>query len=643
MNILTSDKEEFNPINGEHYSYYGHAYEIVETVADRFQLRSLERSGTITYQNYDRLKRAWKKGRFIRTQEAPLNGEPNKIMSGLTQVEREQLTRRLTYVQTVLLDLNGLRPIREVKEIIASTARAINDLCPPCYNTIHNWITAYHRSNQNPISLVTRSIRRKTPRLLRQPFAIQEIIQHHLNEFFLIKTPFCGTDIIDQIQAAVAATNDKRPVNDLLSMPSTSTLRRILNEHDDYERLHKQRGHKEAGKQHHWGKKNPRHAALLECAECDSHLLDIQAMDADGTPCGRPWLTCLMNVASRSVIGWKISLASPTLESTLSALKHSLSIGRARTGLCRTYVLDNGPEFTKDIFKVLLTTMGSTPVFCEPETPNQKAHIERFFKTLEVQLIHHMRGTTFSNPEQKGDYDSEEQACYTLDQIEDVFQDWLDNVYHQAYHRGIKTSPNSYWDSHINNLFPPRQFSDIALKQMFLCKQSAFAVNGRVGFNKLQWTSPSVPFLDKWRGKRKQLTIYYDVCDLGNVIVCHPDNPNDLHTLQAVDPEYQEGLSLSVHILVLEKIKQEKHEFNHTIALKHRLRINQEIARKNKRKLTCRKSSTKVPPRQRGGTNLGQDRLSDPTSWVAEECLPKLTATCPARFSLDPTENSDDR
>lgn len=639
MSTLIIASHAFSPIVGEHYNYYGHTYEIMEVVADRYQLRSLERCGTVTYHRFDRLQKAWKKGRFIRTQEAPLDGEPNKILAGLTQIERDAFTRRLSYVETVLAKLNGPHPIREVNAIIATTASTINDPTPPCYNTVHNWIKAYFRSNQNPISLVTRSIRRKTPRLLHQPFVIQEIVQHHINEYLLIKTPFSGTDIIEQIQAAIEITNTKRPVNDLLPTPSTSTLRRILNEHDDYERTQKQRGKKEAGKRHYWGIKNQRDTDMLDSAECDSHKFDIELVNADGVPCGRPWLTCLMNVASRRVLGWKISMNHPTLESTLSALKYSLGANHPRTGLCRTYVIDNGAEFIKDVFKILLASMGSTPIFCEPAQPNQKPHIERFFKTLEVQLIHHMRGTTFSNPKQKGDYDSKAEACYTLDQLENAFRDWLENVYHQRYHREIGTSPNFYWDSHKNDLFPPRQFSEIALKQMFLCKESAFAVNGRVGFKKLQWTCPSVPFLNMWRGQRKKLTIYYDVSDLGKAFVCHPDNPDELHTVHAVDQEYQEGLSLSAHLQILEVIKESKATFNHSIAMKHRIRINQSIAKKNKNKTQINNTSpSQSSPQKNHNKNSNKDSLFEPTNWVRAEDLPDITTACPASSKFKPEE-----
>lgn len=638
MNTSINDNSAFSPIVGEHYEYYGHAYEVMEIVADRYQLRSLERASTITYQSFSRLKNAWKKGRFTRIQEAPLHGEPNKILANLTQSERNILWRRQEYVLAIIVELNGPHPIRRAKEIIAITAVKINDLSPPCYNTAHNWIKAYFRSNGNPISLVTRSIRRKTPRLLRQPFPIQEIIQHHFKEYFLIRTPFSGTDVIDQIQAAVAATNARRPVNDPLPTPSASTLRRILNEHDGYERLLAQRGHKEAGKAHHWGKKNPKHLALLECAECDSHKLDIVVVDANGEPIGRPWITCLINVASRRVLGWKFSMNPPTLEMTISALKYSLSSSLLRTGLCRIYIFDNGPEFVKEILKIILSTLGSTAIFCEPQEPNQKPHIERFLKTLEIQLIHHMRGTTFSNPAEKGDYDAKKQAIYTLDQLESCFHDWIENVYHQAYHREIGTSPNTYWDEHIDKLFPPRQFSETALTQMFLCKESSLAINGRVGFNKLQWTCPSVPFLNKWRGQRKELTIFYDVSDLSYALVCHPDNPDDLHRAFAVDPEYQEGLTLSEHLKVLAELKQKKLRFNHTIALQHRLRINQGIARKNKRKSPKNKNVPQHDPRQdRFCKSNDNGKTYDPLNWVAPEDLPALTETC----SIPPVERND--
>ncbi|CAM4057528.1 DDE-type integrase/transposase/recombinase [Pseudomonas wadenswilerensis] len=629
MNTKINNNDEFSPIVGEHYEYNGQAYEVMEIVAERYQLRSLERAATITFHSFNSLRKAWVKGRFVCVHEAPLNGESNKIIAGLNQVELDLFQRRQAYVNAVIENLGGPRPINKVKSIIAKTAEKINDPRAPCYNTVHNWIKLFFRSNGNPLSLVTRSIRRKTPRMLHQPFPIQEIIEHHLNTYFLVRTPFSGTDIIDQIQSAVEVTNTGRLVNAPLPIPSASTLRRIMKEHDEYERLHAQRGHKEAGKTHHWSRKQMQPVTLLECAEADSVNLDIILVDANGEPCGRPWLTALMNCPSRRLLGYKFSINAPCLEMTMSTLKHSLDVNRSRTGLCRTYIFDNGSEFTTEKTKIILATLGSTPIFCEPGEPNQKPHIERFFRTLNEQLIHHMRGTTFSDPNHKGDYDSTKQAMYTIEQLEHIFEDWLENVYHQTYHREIGTSPNDYWDTHVDNLFPPHQFSETTLKQLFLCRESSFAVNGRVGFKKLQWTCPSVPFLNHWRDKRKKLTIYYDVSDLGYAFVCHPDNPDDLHRVFAVNPDYQEGLTLSEHCKIMAQVKERKLAFNDKIALMHRLRINESIAKQNKHKPKNKsKFSGQAPEGSRADKLPRKLGIFSAADWLTTVELPDLTETC---------------
>lgn len=55
--------------------------------------------------------------------------------------------------------------------------------------------------------------------------------------------------------------------------------------------------------------------------------------------------------------------------------------------------------------------------FRKVKKPNYGAHIERILGTL-LEEIHALDGTTFSNPQEKGDYDSIEKAAMTLDEFE---------------------------------------------------------------------------------------------------------------------------------------------------------------------------------------------------------------------------------
>ncbi len=70
--------------------------------------------------------------------------------------------------------------------------------------------------------------------------------------------------------------------------------------------------------------------------------------------------------------------------------------------------------------------------------------MERIIGTA-MQMIHdELPGTTFSNPDQRGDYDSENKAALTLRELER----WLTlavGTYHGSVHNGLLQPPAARW------------------------------------------------------------------------------------------------------------------------------------------------------------------------------------------------------
>src|SRR2546423_1400710 len=71
-------------------------------------------------------------------------------------------------------------------------------------------------------------------------------------------------------------------------------------------------------------------------------------------------------------------------------------------------------------------------------------HIERLLGTL-MRSLHELPGATFSNPRQRGCYDSEASAVLTLDELEHWLTEYVVCVYHAKRHRGIGSSPLQRW------------------------------------------------------------------------------------------------------------------------------------------------------------------------------------------------------
>ncbi|NPA40133.1 MAG: transposase family protein, partial [Thermodesulfobacteria bacterium] len=172
-------------------------------------------------------------------------------------------------------------------------------------------------------------------------------------------------------------------------------------------------------------------------------------------PVGRPWITVALDVYSRMVYGFYLSLNAPSFFSVAQTLLMGIQPKSYYLekwdladeewpifGLPRGVVIhtDNAKEFRSKEMQNFLALYGIHQEFRPKATPHYGGHIERFFKTLNEEL-HKIPGTTFSNTQQKGEYDPEKHACMTLSELEKYIASWIVKVYHKKTHAGIGMSP----------------------------------------------------------------------------------------------------------------------------------------------------------------------------------------------------------
>lgn len=557
---------------GEHWRLRTEIYQVTSVHPDRVQLRSLSRTGHILIHHKDQLHQAQRKGNLVKVQEAPFPDGSQRIISGLDEATAYELEKRLFYVRNIEKELCGQLPRLLTEALIKRLSIEIHDSSPPCYTTLYEWSRSYRLAGGNPIALIPARRRTRRLRVLRQPAAIQELIDYWAENLFQQDTPVTITELTDVIISSIEDLNDRRPITDQLHVPGKTTLWRIIREMDAYEVQLHQKGKRRALKNQHWSQKTICPYRLLERVEGDTQVMDVFVRSESGDILGRPYLTILLDVRSRCIIGYDISLNPPCMEKTLRALKKSLISGGPYGGLAQYYILDNGNEFAGKKISEVMDLLGAHIIFCEPYTPNQKPHVERWFKTLNVQFSHHLSGTTFSNPGERGDYNPAEHTIYTLDEIIERFEDFL-QVYHNNFHRSLNDSPHNTWMQNLDRFSPPRLFDVSDIRRMMMSKRYSATVGDSIGFEKLRWTAPGIPSLAQRSVKRRKLCIYYDISDLGNVSVCHPDWPDDLISAQAVDVQYQSNLTLEMHHLIQQEIKQQAANFDFTTARQARVQL----------------------------------------------------------------------
>jgi putative transposase len=197
----------------------------------------------------------------------------------------------------------------------------------------------------------------------------------------------------------------------------------------------------------------------LALVEMDHTKLDLTLVDdVHRLPIGRPWLSLAIDVFSRMITGYYLSL-DPT--GTLAAglciahsmlrkdgwvKRHGFKSSWPCWGKMTCVHVDNALEFRGKMLAHACEEYGIELDFRPVGQPHFGGHIERLLGTL-VRELHKLPGTTFSNLKHKGQYDSEGKACFTFGELDDFIGHWIVEVYHHTKHREIGMSPFQKYES----------------------------------------------------------------------------------------------------------------------------------------------------------------------------------------------------
>ncbi|MFC1537151.1 Mu transposase C-terminal domain-containing protein, partial [Pseudomonadota bacterium] len=196
----------------------------------------------------------------------------------------------------------------------------------------------------------------------------------------------------------------------------------------------------------------------LAVVQFDHTPLDIMVVDKEcRLSIGRPYLTLAIDVYSRMVYGYFLTLQPPSYVSTAMCLlngiqpkdKHLERYGIDPEdwpiyGLPACIHVDNGKDFRSSHLGDFCAQYQINQDFRPIRTPQYGGHIERLFRTINQQL-HELDGTTFSSVHHKGDYKSEQQASLNLDELEEFIINLI-LEYHLTKHSRLFMPPKLCWE-----------------------------------------------------------------------------------------------------------------------------------------------------------------------------------------------------
>jgi len=274
----------------------------------------------------------------------------------------------------------------------------------------------------------------------------------------------------------------------------------------------------------------------LDIIQIDHTLVDVIVVDRQHRkPIGRPWLTLAVDIATRAVMGFTVSLEPPSSLSVSLVLSHGVlpkinwladrelqNLEWPMGGLPQLIHVDNAKEFHSQALVRGCQEYGIALEHRRRRQPHLGGNIERLIGTM-MGEVHLLPGTTFSNPTEKGTYDSEGRAVLTLPELERWLALQIAGVYHWSQHSALDKSPLAAWQEGIARRKQPVRYP-VSADEFFLDFLPAVPrkiQKDGIHFHQIRYWHN---ILSPWAGRlRNPLWVKYDPRDLARVYVRDPD------------------------------------------------------------------------------------------------------------------------
>jgi putative transposase len=191
----------------------------------------------------------------------------------------------------------------------------------------------------------------------------------------------------------------------------------------------------------------------LDIIQIDHTKVDVILVDDEARkPIGRPYITVAIDVYSRMIFGFYISLEAPSYFSVgqclLNAIlpkddfikKYGIEGEWAVYGLPKKVHMDNGKDFRSISLQNFCKEYRIEDIYRPVARPEFGGAIERVIGTC-MKKVHRLPGSTFSNIFERGNYDSDGNAVMTIDNLEKWYLDFVINVYHKTEHSSLGMTP----------------------------------------------------------------------------------------------------------------------------------------------------------------------------------------------------------
>ena len=539
-----------------------------------------------------------------------------------------------------------------VQERVKALENAVDDIVPSLKTavsraSVYRWLKAYQRSGHDIRALLPKLETRGGSGKSRLSPELNALVDAVLKAQCYRPEKIALDDLVALIAARIEDENRLRSKDDPLQLPSRATVARRIEALNIQEIVAARQGKRTVRRLFAQADKMNYPQLPYERVEIDHTRCDLVVIDErDNLPLGRPTLTYALDMATRYPLGYYLGFEPPSYFTVMECLNQAICPkenvpGKYGTehdwlayGVPGTLVIDNGKEFIGQDLNDACDVLGIVLQQCPVMTPELKAGMERHFRTLNSGVFHTLPGTTFSNIFQRGEYDSVQNACISLDELEKAMVLFLVDIYAERYQRGLKGIPARWWEKAIATHFTPR---------LPPSREELAILLGRVEWRTLQASGIEFECLRynaadlgelRVRLKGEKVKLKYHPGDLSRIYIYDPFE-KCYREVPALDREYTQGLSFWKHRLIRRMAAQEADQVDLAALGRARLKIQEMVDRARARKKTGTRSKVarwdgKSPaPSASGSGSLPTNSKS------SKQSTPSLPSTSPETDTYD--------
>lgn len=573
---------------------------------------------------------------------------------GLSPKEFAEFERQKDYIRLVSKRAGNCG--RKSLEIaIQEVGGLLGDASPPHVSTYYRWVRSHKQAlSLGQISMPAHS--NKGNRRSRLSGAVVDIICQFLERYYLDEQRASLRATWHLVVAHINMLNKAKLKGEEYALPGYAAVRGVLKSHfTEYDTYRRRHGKRAAHMKFRLAGKSTPPDYPMQIVELDHTLTDLIQLNGELTALlGRADCAVGIDAYSGMPVGVYLGFEPPSTQSLFSLIRNILlpkTYVQSRwpqkiaqkwdcDGPPGSFAFDRGLENKGKAAIELCSTVGISMIINGARRPYQKGNVERFWGAAAADFFQRLPGTTFSNIEERGDYDSMKKACLAYEEVERLLHYWLIEVFaNQPRNPNDNRSRREIWNEGQSKrpVIPLRPVTDYGI---FMCGRAEPKLNGHgVRIHNEFYISSALEDLRKSIGDVK-VPVRYDPADMGTAQI-YSKQSDEWIVANNTDPLHR---GCSLHQLKLE------HRFRRGAGSEaqralpgavYKLAFQEEVDRTVK---ASRKKMRKLQKIDARAQRIGIDPHSREYDKQQESSLPVVKPKSSLRkIEIDMSEFDDDR